>query len=128
MTNWRERVSGGLGWLRGSRGLWAVAIVVVLLAALWIMPRRVARLVTVDGQDVGPAPSGTPMRQVAWKPAEPIEIEADRGDETVDLIAPRLAGDGQLLYLTRRGRDGRMDIFAADGPRPDGTKPSRSPN
>ncbi|MBO11979.1 MAG: hypothetical protein CMJ68_14590 [Planctomycetaceae bacterium] len=111
MTNWREGTPGGLGWLRGSRGLWAVAIVVVLLAALWLMPRRVARLVTVDGQDVGPAPAGTPMRQVAWKQAEPIEIEADRDDETADLIAPRLAGDGQLLYLTRRGPDGRMDIF-----------------
>ena len=110
MPNWREGTPGGLGWLRGSRGLWAVAIVVVLLAALWLMPRRVARLVTVDGQDVGPAPAGTPMRQVAWKQAEPIEIEADRDDETADLIAPRLAG-----VRTRRGGRGRDARAAGAG-------------
>ena len=111
MNGWRARVSGGLEWFRGSRGLWATVIVVGLLAVLWLMPRRIARLVTVDGQDVGPAPAGSPTRQVAWEPALAIEIEAREGDESADLIAPRLVGDGQLLYLTRRGPDGRMNIF-----------------
>ena len=111
MSGWRDRVTGGLEWFRGPRGLWAGLIVLVLLAALWLMPRHVARLVTVDGQDVGPAPAGSPTRQVAWEPALPIEIEPREGDESFDLIAPRLAGDGQLLYLTRRGPDGLMNIF-----------------
>jgi len=111
MSDWRDRVTGGLEWFRGPRGLWAGLIVFVLLAALWLMPRHIARLVTVDGQDVGPAPAGSPTRQVAWEPAVPIEIAPREGDESYDLIAPRLAGDGQLLYLTRRGPDGLMNIF-----------------
>jgi hypothetical protein len=111
MSGWRDRVTGGLEWFRGPRGLWAALVVALLIAALWLMPRHVARLVTVDGQDVGPAPAGTPTRQVAWEPAVAIEIESSEGDESVDLIAPRLTGDGQLLYLTRRGPDGMMNIF-----------------
>ena len=50
MNGWRERVSSGFEWFRGSRGLWATVLVVVLLAAVWLMPRQISRLVTVDGQ------------------------------------------------------------------------------
>ena len=111
MNLWRERAASGLEWFRGPRGLWATGIVVVLLVVLWLTPRRVARLVTVDGKDIGPAPAGSPTWQVGWEPAGPIEVEAADGGESVDLIAPRLVGDGQLLFLTRRGPDGQMDIF-----------------
>jgi hypothetical protein len=111
MNGWRERASSGFAWFRGPRGLWTTVIVVVLLAVLWLMPRRIDRLVTVDGQYIGPAPAGSPTRQVAWEPAEVIEIEVRDGDESADLIAPRLVGDGQLLYFTRRGPDGQINIF-----------------
>ena len=111
MNLWRERAASGLEWFRGPRGLWATGIVVVLLVVLWLTPRRVARLVTVDGKDIGPAPAGSPTWQVGWEPAGPIEVEAADGGESVDLIAPRLVSEGQLLFLTRRGPDGQMDIF-----------------
>ena len=111
MTVWRERAVNAREWFRGPRGLWVTGIVVVLLLMLWLMPQRVSRLMTIDGQDIGPAPAGSPTRQVGWEPAGPIDVEAPGGGEGVDLIAPRLVGDGQLLYLTRRGPDGKTDIF-----------------
>ncbi|MDP7276957.1 MAG: hypothetical protein QF363_15860 [Planctomycetaceae bacterium] len=115
MTDWRNRLrsrlEGLVEWFQSPRGLWAFGVVVVLLAILWLSPRSDERLVTVDGQDIGPAPAGSPTRQVAWAPVEAIEVELAGGKEPVDLIAPRLAGRGQILYLTRRDQQGRLDIF-----------------
>ena len=53
MTVWREWAVNAREWFRGPRGLWATGIVVVLLLMLWLMPQRVSRLVTIDGQDIG---------------------------------------------------------------------------
>ncbi len=115
MTDWRNRLRTRvellINWFRGPRGLWAVGVVVVLSAVLWLAPRSDERLVTVDGQDIGPAPAGAPTRQVAWAPVEAIEVELSGGEGPVDLIAPRLAGRGQTLYLTRRDERERLDIY-----------------
>ena len=76
MPVWHERAVNAREWIRGPRGLWATGIVVVLLLMLWLMPQRVSRLVTIDGQDFGQAPAGSPTRKVGWEPAAPVDVAA----------------------------------------------------
>ena len=111
MSDRPRRPALNLEWLKGPRGLWAVGLVVLLLAIFWLAPRRVGRLVTVDGQDVGAAPAGAPTRQVVWSPAEAIEVEVSSDQGPIDLITPRLTGGEQTLLLTRRDEAGRLDIY-----------------
>ena len=58
MTVWRERAVKAREWFRGPRGLWVTGIVVVLPLMLCLMPQRVSRLMTIDGQDIGTAQAG----------------------------------------------------------------------
>ena len=87
---------------------------VFLLAGLvlWVLPRRVERVVSADGTewDAREAPA---RRQVVWAPARPLEVALPAGRGPGKIISPRLTDGGATLYFTFRGEDGQADIYRA---------------
>lgn len=92
-------------------GLGVGAIVVALVVAMLLVPRRARNIVTVDGKNRWQHASAPPRRQVVWQPAEqvsPIAIE-QRGSESH--IRPQLAENGTVLYFTVRTDGDHYDIY-----------------
>src|SRR5688572_23586277 len=98
--------------LRSWQAAAAVAAILLVALLLWVMPRRVERVVSVEGQewDAGQAPA---RRQVVWAEARPVEVTVPGARGPGKLIAPRLADGGATLYFTFRGGDGQADIYRA---------------
>lgn len=105
---------------RGERlhrrfGGWNLPSVVLgmllVAAALWLLPRRVREVVLVDGADRWAAAEAPPRRQILWRPAESIDVGVAEGGAANSLVRPQLAEGGLSLYYTLKRPDAEADIY-----------------
>ena len=94
------------------------AILVVAYLIVILVPRRTNTVVTVDQVHQWSEENAPPHRSIVWQPAQPVDpIVIDQADHS--LIRPQLDEGGSVLYFTRRGDNGKKDIYSArrDGER-----------
>lgn len=86
----------------------AVGLLLLIALAIWIMPRRLDRVVSADGRHQWDA-GQVSQRQVLWEPPQSIEGLLPEGEGS--LITPRLADGGATFYFTYRPRGQHADIY-----------------
>src|SRR3954447_15066288 len=79
-----------------------LALLLLIAFILWVMPRRLDRIVSADGRYEWVAGQGPAPRQVLWEPAQLVEGLFPEGQGQGSLITPRLADGGATLYFTFR--------------------------
>jgi len=94
------------------------ALTLLLLGGVlfWLIPRRVQKVVTVDGRHEWDADSAPARRQFVWKPAEALQAVQQAMEKRPEfaeasLIRPQLTDAGGTLYFTLRKADGDADIY-----------------
>ncbi|MCH8830095.1 MAG: PD40 domain-containing protein, partial [Planctomycetes bacterium] len=98
---------------RSRRGPVIVGTLLLIGLIVWLLPRRVDRVVPADGTASWDAENAPPRRQVVWKSPEEISNLLPDDSPSTRLATPRLTDGGATLYLTRRDENGRADIYRA---------------
>jgi len=95
-------------------------LTVLLVVGLiwWLVPRKVEKIVTVDGQHEWRAERAPARRQFVWQPAEAVAavrkaMEKLPEFEEASLIHPQLTDAGSALYFTLRKSDGSADVYVS---------------
>ncbi len=86
----------------------AVGLLLLIALGIWIVPRRIDRVVSADGRLQWSA-GQVSQRQVLWEPAQAIQGLLPEGEGS--LITPRLADGGSTLYFSYRPAGGHADIY-----------------
>ncbi|GIW80690.1 MAG: hypothetical protein KatS3mg105_2497 [Gemmatales bacterium] len=86
----------------------ALGLVLLIIFAWWVAPRRTDWYVSADGGKKWPAEQGIP-RQVLWEDASFLDglIDGVEGN----LLTPRFADNGATLYFSFKPTGGDADIY-----------------
>lgn len=104
--NWR----GLLGRLVHSWYLpAALAAGLLIYSVVWLMPRKIDSVQSVDGRQSWDASEAPPRREVVWDPARVLLEPEEEGP--VAHATPRLTDAGATLYFTRRDPRRGADIY-----------------
>ncbi|HET6881531.1 MAG TPA: hypothetical protein VFI31_15315, partial [Pirellulales bacterium] len=90
--------------------LW-LGCALLLALAVWVRPRRIDGLATLDGEHRWWVNHSAPPRQFAWLPGEELSGLLPPRDPPDEISHPCLADDGRTLYITVRRAGGDADIY-----------------
>ncbi|HXT59666.1 MAG TPA: hypothetical protein VN699_13580 [Pirellulales bacterium] len=103
-SSWKRR------WGLRRWPLWSAAALAIALAA-WVFPRRIERMVAIDGQNRWAVDRAAGPREIAWQPPDELSGLAPPHDPPYEASHPHLADGGAMLYLTVREAAGDADIY-----------------
>ena len=89
----------------------AVIGLVLLTICVWLLPRRVNDVVSVDGQHRWRSAAAPPQRRIVWQPAKRLPTQIAASDKRENFVRPQLADGGATLYYTVQRTDGSTDIY-----------------
>ncbi len=96
----------------------AITAALLVGLAIWLTPRRIEQVTTVDERYAWNAAEAPARRQFVWEPAVAFEaVQSPAGDAPLadlrgaSLIRPQLTDGGATFYFTLRRADGASDIY-----------------
>src|SRR5579872_2273045 len=86
----------------------AIFGVLIVVLAVWALPRRVDRIISSDGAKIWDSRKAPPRQAITWE--RPRNLIPGKG-AIQEMTTPRLADEGTTLYFTRKTAEGNADIF-----------------
>jgi hypothetical protein len=88
-----------------------LALALVIALAVWVRPRRIEALSTLDSGQRWLADSAAPTTQYAWQPGEALAGLLPPREPPDEFSHPCLTDDERTLYFTLKRSDGDADIY-----------------
>ncbi|HEV3344514.1 MAG TPA: hypothetical protein VG125_29325 [Pirellulales bacterium] len=88
-----------------------LALALVIALAVWVRPRRIEALTTLDGRQRWLADSAAPTTHYAWQPGETLAALLPPREPPDAFSHPCLTDHDRTLYFTLRRSDGDADIY-----------------
>lgn len=106
--DWIKRLKSAPMRLRMRHLPAAIFGLLVVVLAVWALPRRVERIVSSDGAKIWDSQKAPPRQAITWE--RPRNLVPGKG-ALKELATPRFADEGTTLYFSRKTADGRADIY-----------------
>jgi hypothetical protein len=91
-----------------------LAVLGLVLAVAWLLPRRSREVVLADGAQRWSRESAPPRRTIVWRPAERLPAAPEDLAAADSLVRPQLAEGGRAIYFTRQRPGGDADIYRSE--------------
>ena len=88
-----------------------IAVVVLLLFAVWVVPKPRSSVVPVDGSPRRAGSDELQQRRIVWQPSIELSSIVPLDRANASLIAPRFGDGGTTLYFALRSEGGQADIY-----------------